>query len=146
MIFSLFFFSLLIFFFFFSMSHPLHNQTNLKSAWKKPTLARHCDKINKENEPPNDYPQLSPTEFQARKKKFATFRFFLDIADPNSKKRIERKIKLLGAVSKTYKLAYSFILILYDRHKIPFSLLNVHISSLQNLYLFKTTCYNLHGI
>ena len=90
-----------------SMSHPLNNQTNHLKGWKKPTLSRSVTrdldklKLNKENEPPtpSDYPNLSPTEFQARKKKFATFRFFLDIADPNIKKRIERKIKLLGAVS-----------------------------------------------
>ncbi|KAI8079492.1 uncharacterized protein B0P05DRAFT_637264 [Gilbertella persicaria] len=95
------------------MSHPLNNQTNhLKQTqpWKKPVLSRSVtrdlDKLkltSKENDPPNnDYPHLSPTEFQARKKKFATFRFFLDIADPNMKKRIERKIKLLGAAQDPF--------------------------------------------
>lgn len=44
------------------------------------------------------YPSLSNEEFLARKKEFTTYKFFLDSLEPNLKKRIERGMKLLGAV------------------------------------------------
>lgn len=45
-----------------------------------------------------DFPNLTAVETLARKKKFASYKFYLDNLEPQVHKRIERGIRLLGAV------------------------------------------------
>lgn len=111
------------------MSYPLNNNTNTvrqanqQHTWMKPadlhlprqtSISREQELQHKlkqtslnptttastaKNVNSDDFPKLPPGEVTARRKKFGTFRFYLDNLDPLVSKRIERCIKIMGAVS-----------------------------------------------
>jgi hypothetical protein len=109
------------------MSKPLNNNTNIyhnkqqlqqqqQQHWRKPELqiqrpstqesdAQRLKQSTKENIDFNGsssankgFPNLSAAETLARKKKFTSYKFYLDNLEPQVHKRIERGIRLLGAV------------------------------------------------
>lgn len=113
------------------MSYPLNNNTNTarqvnqQHTWMKPDLhlSRQTN-ISREQElqhklkqtslnpatsttatknvNSDDFPKLPSGEIGARRKKFATYKFYLDNLEPLVSKRIERGIKIMGAVSLLY--------------------------------------------
>lgn len=112
------------------MSFPLNNNTNtvrktqhnytkpdilsarqnnsreqeLQQKLKQTSLTSNPTSVKNVN---NDgFPDIPPTELAARKKKFASFKFFLDNLDPTVSKRIERGIRLMGAVSISFVCVY----------------------------------------
>ncbi|KAK4519423.1 uncharacterized protein ATC70_009658 [Mucor velutinosus] len=114
------------------MSYPLNNNTNTvrqsnqQHTWMKPAdlhLPRQTN-ISREQELQHklkqtslnpaatssttknvnsgDFPKLPPGELTARRKKFGTFKFYLDNLDPLVSKRIERGIRIMGAAHEPF--------------------------------------------
>ncbi|CAO0800228.1 unnamed protein product [Mucor circinelloides] len=113
------------------MSYPLNNNTNTarqvnqQHTWMKPDLhlSRQTN-ISREQElqhklkqtslnpatsttatknvNSDDFPKLPSGEIGARRKKFATYKFYLDNLEPLVSKRIERGIKIMGATHEPF--------------------------------------------
>ncbi|KAL9537340.1 hypothetical protein MBANPS3_011864 [Mucor bainieri] len=113
------------------MSYPLNNNTNTvrqvnqQHTWMKPvdlhpprqtSISREQELHHKlkqtslntaatsttKNVNSDDFPKLSPAELTARRKKFGTFKFYLDNLDPLVSKRIERGIRIMGATHEPF--------------------------------------------
>lgn len=155
------------------MSYPLNNNTNTvrqanqQHTWMKPadlhlprqnSISREQELQHKlkhtslnpaatasttKNVNSDDFPKLPPGELTARRKKFGTYRFYLDNLDPLVSKRIERCIKIMGAVSRRPTLQSTIPSLnptLFRRHTNPSSPRNVPISSPQSLFPSTKIC------
>jgi hypothetical protein len=154
------------------MSKPLNNNTNIyhnkqqqplqqQTLWRKPELqiqrplTRESDvqrlkQSTKENHDIHGssankgFPNLSAAETLARKKKFATYKFYLDNLEPQVHKRIERGIRLLGAVkyNNIHFCSLSNTKYIFRQWKPSFQV-NVLILLPLKQFLYKKICYRL---
>ncbi|CEP11081.1 hypothetical protein [Parasitella parasitica] len=81
------------------LGRPSHNsrEQELHQKLQQTTLAPGTKNVHHD-----EFPKLPAAEIAARKKKFASFKFFLDNLDPLVSKRIERGIKLMGATHEAF--------------------------------------------
>lgn len=127
-----------------SISREQELQNKLKQTSLNPAAAA-ATAPTARNVNSDDFCKISPAELAAKRKEFGTFKFYLDNLDPLVSKRIERGIKIMGAVSVSSPVCGSISHLCY-RHTSPSFQRNALISSPQSPFPSTKICLLLPGM